>query len=93
MKSKALKSRLPPDRIVGSPAVRAAVANVTRVIPSERIGRLHEGEKPWRENPKSGTGMKKGRKVLEEENRQEGAKPWSRKVSGEANPSKPGLWC
>jgi len=37
------------------------------------------------------TGMKQGRKVLEEGNRQEGAKPWSRKVSGEVNPSEPGF--
>jgi hypothetical protein len=39
----------------------------------------------------SGTGMKYGRKVLEDVSRQEGAKPWSRKVSGEANPREPGF--
>jgi hypothetical protein len=39
----------------------------------------------------SGTGMKQGRKVLEDASRQEGEKPCSRKVSGEANPSEPGL--
>jgi hypothetical protein len=50
------------------------------------------GEKALKENPKSVTGMKQGRKVSEEGNRQEGAKPWSRKVSGEANPSEPGFW-
>jgi hypothetical protein len=37
------------------------------------------------------TGMKQGRKVLEDENRQEGEKPWSRKVSGEATPRLPGF--
>jgi len=41
----------------------------------------------------SGTGMKQGRKVLEEGSRQEGEKPWSRKVSGEVTPSQPGLRC
>jgi hypothetical protein len=50
-------------------------ANAMKVTASERKQRLCEGEKPWRENPTSGTGMKQGRKVLEDENRQEGAKP------------------
>jgi hypothetical protein len=35
--------------------------------------------------------MKQGRKVREEANRQEGEKPWSRKVAGEANPRYPGF--
>jgi hypothetical protein len=35
--------------------------------------------------------MKQGRKAVEEVNRQEGASPCSRKVSGEANPRKPGF--
>ena len=50
-------------------------ANVTKVTASERGQRLCEGEKPWRTNPMSGTGMKQGRKVLEDVSRQEGEKP------------------
>jgi len=46
-----------------------------KVTASERRQRLCEGEKPWRNNPMSGTGMKQGRKVLEEGSRQEGEKP------------------
>jgi hypothetical protein len=84
--SKALKATLPFCCALGSLGARPAVANVTRVTAPERARRLREGEKPWRENPTSGTGTKQGRKVLEEGNRQEGVKPWSRKVSGEANP-------
>jgi hypothetical protein len=36
-------------------------------------------------------GMKQGREVLEEGRRQEGEKPWRRKVSGEASLRKPGF--
>jgi hypothetical protein len=39
----------------------------------------------------SGTGMKQGRKVLEEGSRQEGEKPCSRKVSEQATPREPGF--
>jgi len=49
------------------------------------------GGEALKENPMSGNGMKQGRKVLEDVNRQEGEKPWSRKVSGEASPSEPGF--
>lgn len=35
--------------------------------------------------------MKQGWKAPEEASRQEGEKPWSRKVSGEANPREPGF--
>lgn len=58
---------------------------------SERTRRLCEGRKPWRGNPMSVTGMKQGREVLEEGSRQEGGKPWRRKVVGEANPREPGF--
>jgi hypothetical protein len=49
--------------------------NVTKVTGSERDRRLCGGKKALKGNPTSGTGMKQGRKVLEEVNRQEGAKP------------------
>lgn len=91
--SKALKAALPFCCASGSPGARPAVANAMRVTAPERVRRLREGKKPWRENPMSGTGMKQGRKVLEEVNRQEGEKPCSRKVSGEANPRQPGFQC
>jgi hypothetical protein len=44
------------------------------------------GGKALKENPMSVTGMKQGREASEEGSRQEGEKPWSRKVSGEVNP-------
>lgn len=44
--SKALKATLPPSRILGSPEVRKAVANATRVTATGRMRRLREGEKP-----------------------------------------------
>jgi hypothetical protein len=73
--SKALKATLPLRCALSSLRARPAVANATRVTAPERVRRLREGERPWRENPTSGTGMKQGRKVLEEGTRQEGAKP------------------
>jgi len=68
-----------------------SLANSTKVTAFERRRRLRRGEKALKENPKSVTGMKQGRKAAEDVNRQEGEKPWSRTVSGEVNPSEPGF--
>jgi hypothetical protein len=70
---------------IGSPV------NVTKGTGFERRRRLRRREKALKENPKSVTSMKQGWKAAEDVNRQEGEKPWSRKVSGEANPSEPGF--
>jgi hypothetical protein len=51
------------------------LVNVTKVTAFERRRRLRRGEKALKENPKSVTGMKEGRKATEEGNRQEGEKP------------------
>jgi len=64
--------------------------NATKVTGPERDEGSAGGKGP-EGNPKRVTGLKEGRRVLEEGNRQEGGKPWSRKVSGEANPSEPGF--
>jgi len=74
--SKALKATLATRWVFGFARFSySSRANVTKVTASERGQRLCEGEKPWRTNPMSGTGMKQGRKVLEDVSRQEGEKP------------------
>jgi len=74
--SKALKATLATRWVIGFARFSdSSRANVTKVTASERGQRLCKGEKPWRTNPMSGTGMKQGRKVLAEGNRQEGEKP------------------
>jgi hypothetical protein len=53
----------------------AAEANAKKASGAERLRRLCKGQRPWRGNPKSVTGMKQGRKVSGDASRQEGEKP------------------
>jgi len=53
LESKALKAARPSDGIEASPRFCCPVGNAMKGTCPERDRRLREGERPWRENPKS----------------------------------------
>ena len=64
-----------PEGTLGQPGVQQAGEPTPGRGPASKEVTALRGEKALKENPKSVTGMKQGRKVSEDVSRQEGEKP------------------